>query len=98
MSGGAPVSDGGIGVRVRRKEDERHLHGRGRFVADIRVPGLQDVAFLRSPLAHARIRSIAKPPGFEHRVFTRADMAGAASIVADFDLADQQAVGAAAAG
>lgn len=86
MSGGAPISDGGIGVRVRRKEDERHLHGRGRFVADIRVPGLQDIAFLRSPLAHARIRSIAKPPGFEQRVFTRADMAGAASIVADSTL------------
>lgn len=51
----------GIGARVRRKEDERHLHGRGRFVGDIAMPGLQDVAFLRSPVAHARIGTIAKP-------------------------------------
>ena len=88
MTGGMsePVLDGGIGARVRRKEDERHLHGRGRFVADIRIPGLQDVAFLRSPLAHARIRSIGKPPGYEIRVFTRADMRGAASIVANSSL------------
>jgi len=51
----------GIGARVRRKEDERHLHGRGRFVGDIAMPGLQDVAFLRSPVAHARVGAIAKP-------------------------------------
>jgi carbon-monoxide dehydrogenase large subunit len=53
----------GIGARVRRKEDERHLHGRGRFVGDIAMPGLQEVAFLRSPVAHARLRRIVKPAG-----------------------------------
>ncbi len=52
----------GIGARVLRKEDERHLRGRGRFVADVAMPGLQEVAFLRSPLAHARIRAVTKPP------------------------------------
>src|SRR3569833_3214484 len=52
----------GIGARVRRKEDERHLHGRGRFVGDIAMPGLKDIAFLRSSLAHARIGAITKPP------------------------------------
>ena len=52
----------GIGARVRRKEDDRHLHGRGRFVADFAMPGLQEVAFLRSPVAHARIGAIGKPP------------------------------------
>ena len=46
----------GIGARVLRKEDARHLHGRGRFVGDIVMPDLMEVAFLRSPLAHARIR------------------------------------------
>ena len=51
----------GIGARVRRKEDDRHLRGRGRFVGDIALPGLQEVAFLRSPVAHARLLSVRKP-------------------------------------
>lgn len=51
----------GIGASVRRKEDKRHLHGRGRFVGDIAMPGTQELSFLRSPVAHARIRGITKP-------------------------------------
>ena len=39
------------------------LRGIGCYVDDIELPGLQEVAFLRSPLAHARILSIRKPPG-----------------------------------
>ena len=46
----------GVGARLPRKEDDRLMRGRGQFVADIRLAGLQDVAFVRSPLAHARIR------------------------------------------
>ena len=53
----------GIGARVLRKEDDRFLRGGGCYVGDIALPGLREVAFLRSPLAHARIRSIRKPPG-----------------------------------
>lgn len=60
----------GIGARVMRKEDERHLRGRGRFVADIAMPGMKEVAFLRSPLAHARICNIAKPERGEVLVAT----------------------------
>ena len=45
----------GIGPRVRRKEDARHLHGRGSFVSDMVLPGQSEVAFLRSPVAHGRI-------------------------------------------
>ncbi|MCU0888510.1 MAG: xanthine dehydrogenase family protein molybdopterin-binding subunit [Rubritepida sp.] len=71
----------GIGARVRRKEDARHLAGRGQFVADIRMPGLQDVAFLRSPHAHARISARRKPAGAEGRVFFLADLDGALPIV-----------------
>src|SRR5205085_821679 len=41
----------GIGARVRRKEDARHLHGRGSFVSDMMLPGQSEVAFLRSPVA-----------------------------------------------
>lgn len=73
----------GVGARVLRKEDERHLQGKGRFVADIAMPGLQEVAFLRSPLAHARLSAIRKPEGSEQQVIVRADMVEAQDIVAD---------------
>ncbi len=69
------MSDSGIGARVRRKEDERHLHGRGRFVSDILLPNLHDVAFLRSPLAHGRIRGVEIPADLKFRVYTAADLA-----------------------
>jgi carbon-monoxide dehydrogenase large subunit len=55
----------GIGARVIRKEDERHLHGRGIFVSDMTMAGLQEVAFLRSPVAHAIIRRRRKSAGGE---------------------------------
>jgi aerobic carbon-monoxide dehydrogenase large subunit len=64
----------GIGASVLRKEDDRFLRGGGCYVGDIELPGLRDVAFLRSPLAHARIRSIRKPQGEEGSVFIRADL------------------------
>jgi carbon-monoxide dehydrogenase large subunit len=63
----------GVGARVRRKEDARHLRGRGQFVADLRFPRTQEVAFVRSPVAHARIRSIEIPPEIRDRVFVAAD-------------------------
>jgi len=69
------ANDGsGIGASLLRKEDERHLHGRGEFVSDIKLPGMMDVAFVRSPHAHARIRSISVPPEARGRVFTAADL------------------------
>src|SRR3954452_17320604 len=46
------------GTSVRRKEDSRILSGRGNYVADIDLPGMLHAAFLRSPVAHARIRSV----------------------------------------
>ena len=76
----------GIGHSVPRKEDGRYLRGRGRFIADIRPPGTQDLAFVRSPLAHARIGAIRKPPGQAGRVFTMADLAGVGSITANSTL------------
>ncbi|SLN75549.1 xanthine dehydrogenase family protein molybdopterin-binding subunit [Roseisalinus antarcticus] len=63
-----------IGSSVLRKEDSRHLRASGRFVADIRIPGLQDVAFLRSPMAHARLLGVTAPEGAEDRVFALADL------------------------
>ena len=48
----------GIGAAPRRKEDLRFLTGRGNYVADIKRPGMVAGAFVRSPHAHARIRSV----------------------------------------
>src|SRR6202158_3074384 len=66
----------GVGARLTRKEDDRFMRGRGRYVADIRIAGLQDVAFVRSPLAHARIRAIHVPERYRDVVFTAADLIG----------------------
>jgi len=66
----------GVGASMPRKEDARLLAGQGQFVGDIRVPDLLEVAFVRSPIAHGRLRGVRKPAGFEHAVFTMDDMAG----------------------
>ncbi|MFG1363559.1 xanthine dehydrogenase family protein molybdopterin-binding subunit [Xanthobacter versatilis] len=66
----------GVGARLPRKEDDRLMRGRGQFIADIRMTGMQDVAFVRSPLAHARIRAIHVPDDLKGRVFTAADLDG----------------------
>ena len=47
-----------IGDRLLRKEDPRLVQGRGRYVADIALPGMLHAAILRSPHAHARIGTI----------------------------------------
>ncbi|CAG9187001.1 xanthine dehydrogenase family protein molybdopterin-binding subunit [Cupriavidus pinatubonensis] len=73
----------GVGARVARREDARHLHGKGRFVADIAMPDLQEVAFLRSPVAHARLLAVTKPQGLAASVIVREDMPEAKDIVAD---------------
>ena len=67
-----------IGQSIPRREDRRLLLGCGRFIADIDLPGILHVAFVRSPLAHARIGSIGidraiASPGVV-AVFTGADI------------------------
>jgi len=69
------VATQGIGARVRRKEDARHLAGRASFVADMVLPRQREVAFLRSPIAHGRIVRVGKPVGHESSVFVRDDLA-----------------------
>jgi carbon-monoxide dehydrogenase large subunit len=66
----------GVGARLVRKEDDRLLRGRGQFVADLHFAGIKDVAFVRSPLAHARVRGIEIPDPHKRAVFTLADLAG----------------------
>ncbi len=63
-----------FGASVPRKEDPRLLRGEGRFVDDIKLPGMLHAAFVRSLHAHARIRAIRtdaarRLPGVAH-VFT----------------------------
>src|ERR1700722_17098343 len=70
----------GVGARLNRKEDDRFMRGRGQYVADIRLPGLQDIAFVRSPLAHARIRAVHVPERLRDVVFTGADITGVTPI------------------
>ena len=63
-----------IGARLLRKEDARHLDGRGMFIADIKMPGLQDIAFVRSQHAHAKVRLVTKPADAIANVFTLDDI------------------------
>src|SRR5579871_6625185 len=46
------------GQSVPRREDARLLTGRGRYVDDVRAPGMLHAAFVRSHLPHARLRGI----------------------------------------
>ncbi|WP_425566609.1 xanthine dehydrogenase family protein molybdopterin-binding subunit [Planomonospora alba] len=58
---GGPVGpDGGreVGRARRRREDARLITGRTRWTDNIQLPGMLHVAFLRSPLAHARITRV----------------------------------------
>src|SRR3954469_14832356 len=53
-----PVLPKLVGQRVKRREDPRLIQGRGTYVDDIALVGMQHLAFKRSDLAHARILSI----------------------------------------
>jgi len=46
------------GASIKRSEDPRILTGAGRYVDDIKLPGMLHAAFVRSPFAHARVLSI----------------------------------------
>lgn len=49
---------GFVGRPIARREDARLLIGQGQFVADMVLPGMGHVVFVRSPHAHARIRGV----------------------------------------
>src|SRR2546425_10470403 len=52
------VEIGGIGQSVKRKEDARFIRGKGKYVDDVKLPGMLYLDIARSPYAHARIKSI----------------------------------------
>ena len=68
-----------FGASVPRREDPRLLRGEGRFVDDMKLPGMLHAAFVRSPHAHARITAIRTDGARRRRacarVFTFADLA-----------------------
>ena len=76
------MSDSGtpfIGRSLLRREDRRLLTGQGQFVADLVLPGMLQAVFVRSPLAHARIRGV--------DLSRAAVMPGVASVLSGIELA-----------
>ena len=67
-----------VGHSVPRREDDRILRGRTRYLDDIDPPGAAHVAFVRSPFAHAGIGGVEIPDGLDgvFGVFTAADLEG----------------------
>ena len=68
----------GLGEPRLRKEDARFIQGKGNYVDDLKLPGMLHMDIVRSPLAHARIKSIDKRaalaiPGV-HAVLTADDL------------------------
>ena len=61
------MSKYGIGQPVLRFEDPRLLRGQGRYINDVNLPGQAYAVFVRSPHAHAKIRSIDVEDGAARR-------------------------------
>jgi len=72
----------GIGAPVRRVEDRRFLEGKGQYLADLDIPGTVDLAFLRSPVAHARLKGVEVPEQYRGQVFLARDIDFVKPIVA----------------
>ena len=47
-----------VGERIKRREDPRLITGQGIYVDDVRLPGMLTALVLRSPHAHAKIKSV----------------------------------------
>jgi aerobic carbon-monoxide dehydrogenase large subunit len=72
----------GIGAAVRRKEDHRFITGKGHYTDDVSRPGQTYAFFVRSPHAHAKIRSVDSRAA--------AGMAGVLAVLTGKDLADDK--------
>jgi carbon-monoxide dehydrogenase large subunit len=88
-----------IGAKIHRREDPRLITGHGRYVDDMTRPGMLHMTLVRSPMAHAKIRSIdlsaaKKAPGVV-AVYTFADfkdqIAGGLPVTASF-VADKKQI------
>src|SRR5262244_2428641 len=79
-----------FGKSIKRREDPRFITGKGRYVDDVKLPGMTYAAFVRSPHAHAKIRKIDTAAALRHpgvvAIFTGKDMAGVNSLPCGWDL------------
>src|SRR5215813_4712551 len=79
-----------FGKSIKRREDPRFVTGRGRYVDDLKLPGMTYAAFVRSPHAHARIKGIDVSAAKAHAgvvaVYTGKDMTGVNSLPCGWDL------------
>jgi aerobic carbon-monoxide dehydrogenase large subunit len=55
-----------VGARVKRREDPRLIRGLGQYVDDVNLPDTLHVAILRTPYAHAKIKSLETEPARQH--------------------------------
>src|SRR5262245_9261595 len=79
-----------FGKSIKRREDPRFITGRGSYTDDLKLSGLTYAAFVRSPHAHARIRSIDTAAAQKHpgvvAISTGKDMTGVKSLPCGWDL------------
>jgi carbon-monoxide dehydrogenase large subunit len=95
----APVLPKLVGQRVKRREDPRLIQGRATYVDDVKIAGMQHVAFKRSDVAHGRIVSVdtstARAMEGVEAVFTGAEIAkflGPMPIATPFPAPEHRAV------
>src|ERR687887_1293196 len=73
-----------VGQRFKRKEDPRLIQGISHYVDDLRLPGMLHCAFVRSPHAHAVVRSIDAAPARSVpgvlAIFTSQDLEGVGNV------------------
>jgi carbon-monoxide dehydrogenase large subunit len=65
MSALDEIKIGGLGASRQRVEDSRFIRGKGTYLDDITLPGMLHMEILRSPLAHAKIKSIDTSKAYE---------------------------------
>jgi len=85
--------DHGIGARNKRREDVRFLTGTGNYTDDINLAGQAYVHFLRSDVAHGRIKRLDTSVALEMpgvvRIFTGADFEGVGGIPCGWQVTDR---------
>ncbi|GAB2460745.1 xanthine dehydrogenase family protein molybdopterin-binding subunit [Nocardioides hungaricus] len=80
-----------VGAPISRNEDDRHLHGRGNFLADLHFSGMRDIAFVRSQEAHGRLLEVSAPNLSRENFWIAQDFADVKPIRAANDHPDFQA-------
>ena len=88
------MPDGGIGASNKRREDVRFLTGAGNYTDDINLRGQTHAFFLRSQVAHGKLRKVdtkaaAKMPGVI-RIFTGKDFEGIGGLPCGWCVTDRE--------